>query len=259
MPHFYTSLSPELSDWLLAQPLFFVASAPLTGAHINVSPKGHPSHSLAVIGPNQVAYLDSTGSGCETISHIYENGRVTLMACSFGKSPRIMRLFCTGRVVERGGDRFQEWLEKTRIKEGIKGCRSVIVLDVFKVQTSCGFGVPVLAHETATNENTDVEASAAAYWNDRDTITNWAQKMEKKGYGAILDYQKQNNVRSLDGCTGLKAARKANGEMMLIGDVGARAGRIAKQWEAIIVGMLLVLGPLLVSRYASLPTAQLGW
>lgn len=133
MPKFYPSLSSDLAEWLLAQPLFFVASAPIAGAHVNVSPKGLPSHSLAIINQNQVAYLDATGSGCETISHIYENGRVTLMACSFGTSPRIMRLFCTGRVVERNSRQFDEWVAKTGIKEGIKACRAVIVLDVFKV------------------------------------------------------------------------------------------------------------------------------
>ncbi|KKY19010.1 putative pyridoxamine phosphate oxidase [Diplodia seriata] len=210
MPKFYPSLSSDLAEWLLAQPLFFVASAPIAGAHINVSPKGDPSHSLAVINQNQVAYLDATGSGAETISHIYENGRVTLMACSFGASPRIMRLFCTGRVVERDSPQFDGWAAKTGLNEGLKACRAIIILDIFKVQTSCGYGVPILFPKTASSNlpptqkqadaDADLESDAAVkYWEDRDTMSNWAAKMLAKD-GAIQIYQRQNNSYSLDGC-----------------------------------------------------------
>lgn len=158
MPKFYSSLSSDLAEWLLAQPLFFVASAPLTGAHINLSPKGHPSHSLSVINQNQVAYLDATGSGCETISHIYENGRVTLMACSFGTSPRIMRLFCTGKVIEKGNLKFDEWVARTGIKEGVKACRAVIVLDIFKVRPR-----PHLSFLTISFASINTQASNHGY------------------------------------------------------------------------------------------------
>ncbi|MDI1486633.1 MAG: sporulation-induced protein [Ramalina farinacea] len=82
----------------LAQPLFFTASAPLHNpyTHVNVSPKGLPAASLSVFDPNHAAYVDGTGSGCETIAHAYENGRVTVMFCSFEKNPRILRWFCGG-------------------------------------------------------------------------------------------------------------------------------------------------------------------
>lgn len=137
MPKYYPSISEDLQEWALEQPLFFTASAPLTGAHINISPKGYTSSALAVLGPNKVAYLDATGSGCETVSHLYENGRITLMFCSFGKSPRIMRWFSTGRVVERGQSEWEEWRGKFRGEKegGIIGARAVIVLDVWKVST----------------------------------------------------------------------------------------------------------------------------
>ena len=39
-------------------------------------------------------------SGIETISHIYDNGRITLMFCSFGPNPQIVRLFGRGTVYE---------------------------------------------------------------------------------------------------------------------------------------------------------------
>ncbi|KAL1625368.1 hypothetical protein SLS54_003460 [Diplodia seriata] len=225
MPKFYPSLSSDLAKWLLAQPLFFVASAPIAGAHINVSPKGDPSHSLAVINQNQVAYLDATGSGAETISHIYENGRVTLMACSFGASPRIMRLFCTGRVVERDSPQFDGWAAKTGLNQGLKACRAIIILDIFKVQTSCGYGVPILFPKTASSNlpptqkqadaDADLESDAAVkYWEDRDTMSNWAAKMLAKD-GAIQIYQRQNNSYSLDGCPGMKSARRAGAFIMI--------------------------------------------
>lgn len=98
-------LSPTTPDFLipssqqaLAQPLFFTASAPLHNSHthVNVSPKGLPAASLSVFDPNHAAYVDGTGSGCETIAHAYENGRVTVMFCSFEKNPRILRWFCGG-------------------------------------------------------------------------------------------------------------------------------------------------------------------
>ena len=138
MPSYYDSISDDLRDWALSQPLFFTASAPLTGAHINVSPKGLPAATLSVLNPNFVAYVDATGSGVETISHVYENGRVTIMFCGFGKSPKIMRWFCRGRVVERGEEEgeFEDWLMK--MGKDLPGARAVILLDVWKV-SNCTF------------------------------------------------------------------------------------------------------------------------
>jgi len=91
MVHYYDSISDELRDWALQHQVFFVASAPLAGKHVNVSPKGLPASTLTVFDPNHVGYIDATGSGIETSSHMYENGRATIMFCSFDKSPRIMR------------------------------------------------------------------------------------------------------------------------------------------------------------------------
>ena len=35
-----------------------------------------------ILSPNQVAYLDLTGSVVETIAHVRENGRIVFMICS---------------------------------------------------------------------------------------------------------------------------------------------------------------------------------
>jgi hypothetical protein len=141
------SLSPSLTAWALQQPVFFIASAPLHGRHVNLSPKGLAGSTFAVLSPNRVAYLDRTGSGCETIAHLYENGRATIMFMSFGPNPRIMRLFCKGRVVEWDDrEEFEAWRRRMGHPRP-DAARAVIVLDVFGVQTSCGFAVPrVVGH-----------------------------------------------------------------------------------------------------------------
>ena len=132
MVQFFDSISPALSEWALRQPIFFTASAPLVGKHINISPKGLPSTTFTIFDGNHAAYVDATGSGAETISHIYENGRVTIMFCSFETSPRIMRFFCTGKVVEWDEPAFEPLLAKMGGKR-VEGARAVILLNVWKV------------------------------------------------------------------------------------------------------------------------------
>ena len=133
MVKFYPSLEPQHEEYIMKQPIFFTGSAPLTGKHINISPKGLPSSTFSILGPNLCAYIDATGSGCETISHVHENGRVTIMFCSFDKAPQIMRLFCTARVVEFDEEEeFGMWIKRMGEKR-VTAMRAVIVLDVFKV------------------------------------------------------------------------------------------------------------------------------
>lgn len=86
-----------------------------------------------MLGPNSAAYIDATGSGCETIAHIYENGRVTIMFNSFDPSPRIMRLFCKGRVIEWDQPQFNDVLESMGPEKKLAGARAIILLDIWKV------------------------------------------------------------------------------------------------------------------------------
>ena len=136
----YPSIPPHLAEFALAQPIFFTGSAPTYGAHVNLSPKGLPAATFSIINPNLCAYIDSTGSGAETIAHIYENGRVTIMFCSFGLSPMIMRLFCKGKVVEWDQPEFAEWTRRMRkpIDDdghgAFKGARAIIALEVWKAR-----------------------------------------------------------------------------------------------------------------------------
>lgn len=53
----YDRITPTLQSFIKAQPLFFVATAPLSEhGHINLSPKGYDS--FRILSSNQVAYLD---------------------------------------------------------------------------------------------------------------------------------------------------------------------------------------------------------
>ena len=95
------SIDDDLAAWIEAQPVFFVATAPSgPDGHVNLSPKGYDT--LRVLGPDSVAYVDLTGSGVETIAHLRENGRITLMLCAFEGPPKIVRLYGTGEVVVPG-------------------------------------------------------------------------------------------------------------------------------------------------------------
>src|SRR3712207_1256191 len=159
------SIDPRTEAFIAAQPLFFVATAPLDAdGHVNVSPKGLDS--FRVLSPHRVAYLDLTGSGNETSAHLAENGRVTFMFCAFQGAPRILRLFGRGRTVLPGDG---EWDQLRPLFPDFPGVRQIVAADVTRVQTSCGFGVPRM--ELA---------------GERDQLPRWASA---KGEDGIAAYQ----------------------------------------------------------------------
>ncbi|RVX66814.1 hypothetical protein B0A52_09544 [Exophiala mesophila] len=242
MVKFYDSITPDLQEWAMKQAVFFVASAPLHGEHINLSPKGLPSSSFAIINPNLCAYVDATGSGIETIAHLQENGRCTVMFCSFDTSPRIMRFFCKGRAVAWNEPGFDDWLKRMGGKS-FAGARAVILLDVFKAQTSCGFGVPLLATKT----DPSIPNKTTAFLDDRNTLGHWSGKYVEQGI--IDEYRASNNRRSLDGLPGLRIARRHGGEYLFLGDVRAK---ILKTLRASPFPNILVLA--LVAILASVLT-----
>ncbi|KAL3421553.1 pyridoxamine phosphate oxidase-like protein [Phlyctema vagabunda] len=240
MPKFYETISDDLAQWAMSQPVFFTASAPLAGSHINISPKGLPSSTFTVLSPTQCAYIDATGSGSETIAHMYENGRCTIMFCSFGPSPRIMRFFCTGRVVEWDTPAFYPLLARMGKHKKVDGARAIILLDVWKVQTSCGYGVPKLKPSLASHEDEkegEGEQDARMGFVDRDTLGHWAgSKVEK---GEMQDYQREWNAQSLDALPGLRSARRDRGEWLWLTDGLARFRMIRSQRETLGVGILV--------------------
>ena len=141
MAKLYDRIDDRLRTFIAEQPMFFVATAPSAGGHVNVSPKGY-TDTFAVLDDHTIAYLELYGSGAETIAHLRENGRITVMFCSFGRSPKILRLYGTGRVVRPDA---REWRTLAgRFGPDHPGVRSIIVIDVTRVADSCGYAVPVM-------------------------------------------------------------------------------------------------------------------
>jgi hypothetical protein len=176
----YDAIDDHLRTWLAAQPLFFVGTAPLAGdGHVNISPKGL-ADTFAVLGPGQVAYLDLTGSGIETVAHLRENGRICLMMCAFTGPPRIVRLHGRGRAVTPGDPAFDELRRRFPARPG---ARAVVVVDVERIADSCGYAVPTMA-----------------YTGDRDRLGQWT---EARGPDALEAYRAEKNAESIDGLPGL--------------------------------------------------------
>lgn len=87
MGKIYDRIDDALASWMLAQPLWFVATAPLAvDGHVNVSPRGHDS--FCILSPDSVGWVDYTGSGVETVAHLRENGRICVMFAAFDRRPR---------------------------------------------------------------------------------------------------------------------------------------------------------------------------
>ena len=162
-----------MQSFIQKQKIFFNASAPHSG-RINLSPKGIDT--FRCVDLTTVAYLDLTGSGNETAAHLYENGRMTIMFCSFDDNPLILRLYGQGEVINNKSDRFEELHS---LFSDIPGERQIILLNIESVQTSCGFGVPVYEFKE-----------------ERDTLIDWATK---KGRSRIEEYQQKKNLESIDG------------------------------------------------------------
>jgi len=175
MAKFYDSINEKHQAFIEQQHLFFVSSAPLSeDGHVNLSPKGLDS--FRVLSPNRVAYMDLISSGNETSAHLLENGRITFMFCSFTANPLILRLYGHGCTVLPD---HPEWDALTPHFNIIPSTRQLIVAEISKVQSSCGFGVPLFD-----------------YVGERDQHFKWA---ESKGPEGLAAYRQANNMISLDG------------------------------------------------------------
>jgi len=172
-------IGDRLREWIAAQRIFFVSTAPLSEAGmVNCSPKG--TDSLRVLDAHTVAYLDLTGSGVETIAHLRENGRILIMLCAFDGPPKIVRLHGRGEVLEPGSLGFETL---RAIFPETPGARAIIRVDVSRISESCGFAVPLYDHV-----------------GDRDALTRWAAQ---KGEAGVAEYRRQKNQQSIDGLPGL--------------------------------------------------------
>jgi hypothetical protein len=166
-------ITPELHTFIEAQKIFFVATAMSEGT-VNLSPKGMDS--FRILSPNRVMWLNVTGSGNETATHLPESERITVMFCAFEGKPMILRLYGTGKTYHQ---RDTEWEEYISLFPKLEGARQLIDIQVNIVQTSCGMAVPFMD-----------------YNREREELTAWAKK---KGKDGITDYWHQKNTKSFDG------------------------------------------------------------
>lgn len=178
MGRVHPEIDAPLRDFLARQHVFFVATAPASGGHVNVSPKGLDA--FRVTGPRNVAYLDLIGSGAETIAHVRENRRITLLFCAFEGAPRILRLQGDGTIVEPAD---AGW-PALRALFPAGPARAIVQVEVTRIADSCGFGVPLFRYE-----------------GERTQLPAW---MERKGEEGLLDYQRLKNATSLDGLPALR-------------------------------------------------------
>ena len=186
----YAELDERLTKFISRQSVFFVATAPCltqdgSGGHVNLSPKGYRD-TFAVLGPLRVAYLDLTGSGAETIAHLRQNGRITIMFCSFDKQCKILRLYGTGRIVLPGTPDWDDLagnFPAAGYGDNDANLRAIIVVDLDRVADSCGYAVPVM------------ELAA-----ERDVLIRSA---ENKTADELAAYRAEKNAVSIDGLPAL--------------------------------------------------------
>jgi hypothetical protein len=169
----FPALEESHIRFIREQHMFFVGTAGSEG-YINVSPKGMDT--FRVTGPSAVVWLNLTGSGNESAAHVQENGRMTIMFCSFGKQPLIMRLYGQADVIH---PRHEQWGELLGLFPDAVGARQIFRVNLELVQTSCGYAVP------------RYELKA-----ERQTLTKWARQ---KGPGGVQQYWREKNTETLDG------------------------------------------------------------
>ena len=171
----YSLITPELAAWVARQPMFFVATAPLSrDGHVNCSPKGLDT--FRVLDQATVAYADLTGSGAETAAHLRENGRIVLMFCALEGAPKIVRFHGHGETIVPGSARWDELSAKIPSHPSI---RAIVRVTVTRVSDSCGFGVPEMK-----------------VVGERGAMERWVQA---KGVSNLAAYRREKNARSIDG------------------------------------------------------------
>ena len=174
MGKIYEAIDERLATFIKRQKVFFVASAPLAPqGHVNCSPKG--GDCFRIIGPNTVVYEDYVGSGAETIAHVRENGRIVIMFMALSGQPKILRLHGSAQVLLPGDEAYENF---AALFDTACASRSMIKVDVTRIQDSCGFGVPEYVFEK-----------------DREALPRWANSKTPE---EIADYKRTRNAVSID-------------------------------------------------------------
>ena len=168
----FEKLTDQHIEFIKDQHLYFIGTAGAEG-FVNVSPKGMDS--FRVIDSSKVVWLNLTGSGNETAAHVLENGRMTVMFCSFDEQPVIMRLYGQAKAIH---PRDESWCELAGLFPEYVGARQIFELQIEMVQTSCGYAVPYYEFKS-----------------DRTTLTKWS---DNHGKAAIEEYWREKNTKSLN-------------------------------------------------------------
>ena len=176
----FEAIDGEVRAFIERQHVFFVASAPLAGdGHVNLSPKGLDA--LRVLDARTLVYLDTPGSGVETVAHARENGRVVLMWCAFEGPPKIVRVHGRAEVVAPGTADFDAYAELFEFPR--EHVRAFVRITALRISDSCGYGVPEMR-----------------FAGERRALPAWTSK---RGTEGLADYQRGHNARSLDGLPGV--------------------------------------------------------
>ncbi|WP_298762812.1 pyridoxamine 5'-phosphate oxidase family protein [uncultured Polaribacter sp.] len=173
MSKLYTKITTRLQNFIEAQKIFFVATAPNSG-RINLSPKGMDS--FRIVDENRVLWLNVTGSGNETAAHLLENPRITIMFCSFEGAPNILRLYGKGKEIKEGD---KNWNALIKLFPETPGTRQIFDITIGSAQTSCGMSIPFFDYKGERNE-----------------LNDWAANQGKDG---IKKYWTAKNQTSIDG------------------------------------------------------------
>ena len=172
---FGKKLNETLRAFIEKQPLFFVATAAASG-NVNLSPKG--ADSLRILGDTHIRWLNLSGSGNETAGHLRQLNRITLMFCAFEGDAMILRLYGRGSVTHPHDP---EWPEKVADFPDMAGSRQIVDVEIKRVQTSCGTGVPIMRFEK---------------WRVEDELLPFYEDMGPDG---VRDYWGRKNTETIDG------------------------------------------------------------
>lgn len=179
MSNTFDSLDDKLIDFIKQQKMFFVATAPMSAdGSVNVSPKGYDS--FVVLDNNTVAWIDLGGSGIETLAHVRENERITIMFCAFEGRANILRIYGKGEAIAFDDPGFDELLA---LFPAFDRARSIIRVSIDRVTDSCGWGVPFYEFK-----------------GEREQLKRW---IDNKPRDEWQEHRYNTNAQSVDGLPGL--------------------------------------------------------
>ncbi|KIF73601.1 pyridoxamine 5'-phosphate oxidase [Streptomyces sp. 150FB] len=170
----YERMDGRIRTFIEEQPVFFTATAPLADdGHINLSPKGRAG-TLVVLDELTLAYLDFGGSGAETIAHLRENGRITLMWCAFTGPPKVLRVHGRGEPIFRDDPRWATYITHFGEADG-PSARAIIVIDALRIADACGFAVPFMDYREERTQHAEhfgrkSDEEFAAYCEKKDHV-----------------------------------------------------------------------------------------